>query len=210
MFENGHMLNKLESPLEFDLLCCQYVSLLLAGQAVDGCLLLRERLGSLTLTPAQKKTVQKLTLFLVVMELQQPYLPYYLRTLKASFMASACQIYGVSLESVLERHLSVGISALKSICCCREELRNQEVCPICTPLPNLLGKSIPQLTKSVSSLKCRINHSIMDEVNYPVALPSGHVYSISGLRETELEGGYYCLVTQTVYAKPLAKKVFLA
>lgn len=50
----------------------------------------------------------------------------------------------------------------------------------------------------------------MNEENHPMALPSGQIYSTTGLNDTQKNGFYYCLVTQTWYPKNMAKKVFLA
>ena len=47
-------------------------------------------------------------------------------------------------------------------------------------------------------------------MNYPVALPNGQIYSLTGLTQTEVNGSYYCPITQTAYPKSEAKKVFLA
>jgi macrophage erythroblast attacher len=112
---------------------------------------------------------------------------------------------------VLERHLAIGLSALKTACCNKpDEERDDRICPICSKNVSVLSGGIPMLTKEASMLKCRINQSIMDEKNYPVALPNGHIYSISGLSQTEREGCYYCPITNTSYVKSSAKKVFLA
>lgn len=73
-----------------------------------------------------------------------------------------------------------------------------------------MAERIPMLTKESSSLKCRINQSIMDEENYPVALPSGNIYSVSGLNASSEDEQYYCINTETWYPKSQAKKVFLA
>jgi hypothetical protein len=45
-------------------------------------------------------------------------------------------------------------------------------------------RQIPGTMKNESSLICRINGSLMNEVNYPIMLPSREVYSLSGLKET--------------------------
>ncbi len=74
----------------------------------------------------------------------------------------------------------------------------------------MIAKRIPMLTKEASCLKCRVNGSIMDNENYPVALPSSHIYSLSTLTASEEEDRYYCSVTETFYKKEEARKVFLA
>ena len=66
------------------------------------------------------------------------------------------------------------------------------------------------LTKESSTLKCRINQSIMNEENYPLALPSGNIYSVSGLNETSKDEFYFCMNTETWYPKSQSRKVFLA
>ena len=58
--------------------------------------------------------------------------------------------------------LSIGFSALKSMCCTDHCRRNDEVCPICSEDAYVVGKRVPMLTKEESSLKCRVNGSIMD------------------------------------------------
>jgi len=35
----------------------------------------------------------------------------------------------------------------------------------------------------------------MNEVNYPMVLPNGQIYSISGLDQTESNGQYICKIT---------------
>jgi hypothetical protein len=50
----------------------------------------------------------------------------------------------------------------------------------------------------------------MDEENYPVALPSNHIYSMSGLAEGERTGEFFCKVTETWYPKEQAKRVYFA
>lgn len=41
----------------------------------------------------------------------------------------------------------------------------------------------------------------MDHENYPVCLPNGQIYSISGLKSTSLDNKYYCFSTNTWYDK---------
>ena len=66
------------------------------------------------------------------------------------------------------------------------------------------------LTKEESSLKCRVNGSIMDNENYPVVLPSKHIYSYSALKASATEEEFKCELTDTYYKKSDARKVFLA
>lgn len=49
----------------------------------------------------------------------------------------------------------------------------------------------------------------MDHENYPVALPSGQIYSISGLKSTSINNKFYCMITETWYDKEEAIKIYL-
>jgi macrophage erythroblast attacher len=90
-------------------------------------------------------------------------------------------VYYVSFEDPLPQKLAIGLSTLKSVCCCDPSKRNEDVCPLCVEHAVEVARRVPMLTKEGSSLKCRVNGSIMDEENYPVVLPSKHIYSISAL-----------------------------
>lgn len=104
----------------------------------------------------------------------------------------------------------MGLSALKTVCCSDEDKRNPEVCPVCADNAEALTVRVPMLTREGSCLICRVNGSIMDHENYPVALPSKYIYSVSALGQTEKKDEYYCAVTETYYPKEEAKKVYLA
>ena len=91
--------------------------------------------------------------------------------------------------------LTIGFSALKCLCCNDANKRNIEVCPFCEVDAVIASNRVPLLTKEGSYLKCRVNGSIMNHENYPVALPSKHIYSISALMSSETEEEYYCELT---------------
>lgn len=160
------------------------------------------------MTAQQHSKVAKLTYLLLDPSLST--LQEDLATLKKSFKKAVSDIYLVSFESGFEGEVAVGVSTLKTVCCGGQS-RNAEVCPLCGETARVLTAGVPMLTKESSSLKCRINNTIMDEENYPVALPSGHIYSISGLTATApSEHEYWCPVTQTRYPSIQARKVYLA
>ena len=48
----------------------------------------------------------------------------------------------------------------------------------------------------------------MDHENYPIALPSGQIYSISGLESISVDK-FYCMITETWYDKEESIKVYL-
>ena len=127
-----------------------------------------------------------------------------------AFRKAFADIYCLSFEPALPEKLAVSFSALKSVCCHKTNKRNGEVCPVCVDNSVEVAGRIPMLTKEGSSPNCRVNGSVMDHENYPMMLPSKHIYSISALRASETSEEYYCAITDTSYKKTEARKVFLA
>ena len=57
------------------------------------------------------------------------------------------------------------------------------------------------IARNQSSLKCRINGSLMGGNNYPVVMPDGNIYSLSGLESTGSETKFRCPKTGKSYKK---------
>ena len=66
------------------------------------------------------------------------------------------------------------------------------------------------LQKNQSSLICKINGSVMDDKNYPIVLPDGHVYSLSGLEETGTQTKFICPRTGKKYMIHDCQKLFIS
>lgn len=50
----------------------------------------------------------------------------------------------------------------------------------------------------------------MNEINHPIALPNGQVYSVQGLQKMEKNGKYFCPVEKKWFRKETCRKVFLS
>ena len=156
------MLEKTDSFLEFELLCCEYINLIRMGQYLAACMALRQGISSMKLNTTHQSIVSKLT-FALASPKALPSISDHLERLLKEFKKSFTEFYAVSFDQTFSRYLSLGFSALKSVCCSCQQKRNPDICPLCVELSTKITSRIPMLTAETSSLKCRVNGSIMDE-----------------------------------------------
>ena len=105
--------------------------------------------------------------------------PNILQETNEVFLETFSKIYQISFIAKFDKIIGIGISVLKSISCQDEKYAYD--CPTCSPSIQKLTQSIPMVMRNQSSLKCRINNSVMGGNNHPIMLPNGHIYSLSGL-----------------------------
>ncbi|KAH6917944.1 macrophage erythroblast attacher isoform 1 [Coprinopsis sp. MPI-PUGE-AT-0042] len=108
-----------------------------------------------------------------------------------SFRIAVYTLNSIPTEPLLHLALYAGLVALKLPACYDHATKNVD-CPVCdgesgkSTQPLGLGKlaeEVPFSHHSNSTLVCRITGKIMDENNFPMALPNGRVYSRQALVE---------------------------
>ena len=129
------------------------------------------------------------------------------------FMDAYSLIYRIPFTTLFDKTLGIGVSVIKTAECCKSStyspISNGRQCPVCSTEVRRLAKNIPMVLQNASSLICRINWSLMNEQNYPIVLPNGQIYSLSGLQSTSKNGKYYCMISQKWFRKSESRKVFL-
>lgn len=69
-----------------------------------------------------------------------------------------------------------GLASLKSPSCYDPDSKNVD-CPVCDPNLGRLAEEVPFSHHVNSTIVCSITGKIMDENNWPMVFPGGHVYS---------------------------------
>jgi len=128
------------------------------------------------------------------------------------FKKEAFYVMGVSKESGLEITLQAGLCSLKTSNCFDKKRNKPHSCPLCNPVMQKLGSTVPSTHKIVSSLICRITGEIMDEHNPPIALPNGQVYSAKAMKDMaeKNEGKVLCPVTKMTYYLADLNKIYIS
>lgn len=123
-------------------------------------MLLRNCFKGATLSENDKHEIGKLMMMLIKRESDVD--KYFVRT-ERLFKEAVSKIYHIDFNSHLDKTIAIGVSVLKTVCCSHSETKNPQICPICEPKTNKFSQKIPMIARNESSLKCRINQSIMNE-----------------------------------------------
>ncbi|CAA6675535.1 unnamed protein product [Spirodela intermedia] len=88
---------------------------------------------------------------------------------------SFANIYGMTLEPLLNIYLQAGLTALKTPFCYEENCTKED--PLSQESFRRLATSLPFSKQQNSKLVCYITKELMDTENPPLVLPNGYVYS---------------------------------
>ena len=91
------------------------------------------------------------------------------------FSEALLEHYGIPKEAPLCAVLKCGIVGMKTPDCGGED--ENESCPTCHNGLRVVVDQMPMAHHPVSQIVCRVTHRVMDEDNFPYALPNGRVYS---------------------------------
>ena len=101
-------------------------------------------------------------------------------------------LYGLTEEPLLSIAVISGLHALITPACIRHsndaQLSVPADCPACAQELSGVIQKIPLPSRPTSSLVCPITRKPIDETNYPLALPNGHVYSKAAIDEGTAAG----------------------
>lgn len=106
------------------------------------------------------------------------------------------RVYTCTKYSSLRRSLEAGLAAMRTPTC--SEGRHQE-CPGCDEDLGGVSSVMPHFRSAHTRIVCPASGKIMNEENPPMALPSGHVYSLEAIKAmTNKDGFVMCPITNSL------------
>lgn len=96
-FENTHMLAKINSPLEYKLISCEYINILKNAEHSRAIDFLRKSLQTLTMSQEEKINIEKLTILLLIGSEMEIDIRPYLEQMRRMFLEAFSKIYQVNL-----------------------------------------------------------------------------------------------------------------
>jgi hypothetical protein len=88
------------------------------------------------------------------------------------FASDACRVLKVASYSPLLSSTLLGLTAAKTCVCGTVDFAESD-CPACLPLFSSVLHSLPQAPRQHTVLLCPLQRCVMDDINPPLALPSG-------------------------------------
>jgi macrophage erythroblast attacher len=188
---NAARLNKVRSPLEFELRVQEYIELVKFGRTSDAIAYARQHLAPWA---AQRPVELHRAAALLAFPKDtccEPYASLLSRNrwkiLEELFKTELFRLCNLPSASLLEVHLQAGLSALKtpqSLApgCGRED-------PLHLPSFRQLAAGLPSAKHVHSKLVCALSGEVMSEHNPPLVMPNGYVYSQAALEAMAAANG---------------------
>ena len=173
-------LSKLKSSLEMELRMQQFADLVKEGHPIQGIQYARKYFPKFGREYHWK--LEKTMMLLAIGDNEEIgnmtdyYKPERWQELSDRFAHTSYHLHSLTTESLMSLTLQAGLSSLKTIFCGDTETLNEN-CPTCNHLIAQLGKDLPYSTHLHTTLVCKISGHIMDDLNPPLLLPNGHIYS---------------------------------
>lgn len=211
---NKARLKKMESSLEFNLRCQEFIELLRNNKRIEGIQYARKYLSAFSDT--NMKDIQAVMGCIAFSADTNcaAYKNYFSESrwddLIKQFHHDNYLLHSLTTQSLLSVTLQAGLSSLKTPMCYQNDNKNPN-CPVCNTLINPIAENLPFSHRTQSCIVCRISGEVMNEHNLPMALPNGHVYSYKALAEMAQynNGVITCPKTKQQYTMSDLKKVFV-
>ena len=119
-------------------------------------------------------------------------------------------LYHIQAETLLCTVMQAGMTGLKTPMCYAPETQHTN-CPVCSSTHvSHMAAALPFSHHEASYMVCPLSGRIMNEDNYPMSLPNGHVYSYQAVQEhADQEHAFQCPKTSTRYTLSDMKRVFV-
>jgi macrophage erythroblast attacher len=118
------------------------------------------------------------------------------------------RVYGCTKYSSLRQTLEAGLAAMRTPKC--SDRGRHEECPGCDKNLGRVASAMPLFRSANTRIVCPINGKIMNEANPPMAMPSGHVYSLDAIHTmTDEQGLVKCPVTNISVALGETQRVYI-
>eukprot|EP00744_Colponema_vietnamica_P000494 GILI01000899.1.p1 GENE.GILI01000899.1~~GILI01000899.1.p1 ORF type:complete len:391 (+),score=51.22 GILI01000899.1:113-1285(+) len=216
--EHKSRLQKLESPLEFQLKLQEFIELVRSRKLPQAIDFSRKSLAPLaSSSPSNSKQFQQAMALLALLD-RSPLSPYQ-RLLDSQrweelvdlFRQTNYQLHCLTPQPLLTLCLQAGLVALKTPYCYQEHSRSVN-CPCCDSNLGQFAAPLPSVRHVSSSLVCHITGLPIDENNPPLALPNGYVYSAAALSDMAAKnnGVVKCPRTEQSFELDQARKVFIS
>jgi macrophage erythroblast attacher len=174
--ENRSSLAKISSSLEVELRIQQLVVLVRDNDFQAALQFARSKLAPFM--ASFPHLVQQAMMLLALRRdtLMNPYRQYFSEGrwsfLAETFMNDAYSVFKVAGFSALQSSTILGLTASKTCVCSSADYAVSE-CPACMPLFSAVVPLLPQGPRQHTALLCPLQRCVMDDVNPPLALPSG-------------------------------------
>ena len=117
------------------------------------------------------------------------------------------RVYGCAKHSSLRRTLEAGLAAIRTPKCTKGKHKE---CPGCDENLGRVASYMPYFRPANTRIVCPISGKIMNEANPPMAMPSGHVYSLEAIKTLTNEDGLTkCPVTGVLVPFQKLKHVYI-
>eukprot|EP00938_MAST-03A_sp_MAST-3A-sp1_P004760 g4760.t1 len=117
------------------------------------------------------------------------------------------RVYGCAKHSSLRRTLEAGLAAIRTPKCSKDKHKE---CPGCDENLGRVASFMPYFRPANTRIVCPMSGKIMNEANPPMAMPSGHVYSLEAIKTlTNEEGFTKCPVTGVLVPFHKLKHVYI-
>jgi macrophage erythroblast attacher len=233
---NRSRLNRLNSPLEFQLRMQEYIEILRNGKSNDAIAYSREHL--VTFTDTHQTQVQEAMCALLFAGTAESdattadasssssapasseplnWGPYShllsedrWKNLREQFLSDLYTMSSMPHTSLLDITLHAGITALKTPSCDSKGHYNAS-CPVCSSRMHSLASSVRMSHRVHSRIVCKLSGDVMDETNPPLVLPNGNVYSTNALRKfaKEHDGTVTCPRTHESFPLTDCQRVYV-
>ncbi|CAL1699284.1 unnamed protein product [Somion occarium] len=178
--ENKAALRKMKNPLEFDLRLQEFIELARARKLTESIAYQKKYLIQWNETHAiQIRQASALIAFkpdTTCGPYKRLYDPGRWLTLVHAFRLAIYNLSTLPTEPLLHLAMYAGLASLKSPSCYDPDSKNVD-CPVCDPNLGRLAEEVPFSHHVNSTIVCSITGKIMDENNWPMVFPGGHVYS---------------------------------
>jgi macrophage erythroblast attacher len=174
--ENRSSLAKISSSLEVELRIQQLVVLVRDNNFQAAVQFARAKLAPFMASFPHLVQHAMMLLALRRDTLMEPYRQYFSEGrwlfLAETFITTAYEVFKVSGFSALQSSTLLGLTAAKTCVCCSAGYAVSE-CPACMPLFSAVVPLLPHGPRQHTALLCPLQRCVMDDVNPPLALPSG-------------------------------------
>lgn len=202
----------MKSSLEFDLRLQEYIELVRANQFVDAINYAKKYL--MIWIDVQATSIQHAMALLAFPSdtFCSPYQELYDQRrwdiLIEQYRQDNFLLHSLTTDSLLSIHLQAGLSALKTPLCGHDI--NPD-CPVCSESLGTLATVLPFSHHNVSCIVCARDRELMNEDNFPLVLPNGHVYCQNCIDYLIKEGNglISCPRTHEKFPSGSVKKIFV-
>lgn len=210
--DNKHRLKKMKSTLEFDLRLQEYIELVREDKLPNAISYAKKHL--MVWADTHMNLIQHAMALLAFPSdtMCMPYMELYdkrrWQKLIEQYRQDNFALHSLPTESLLSINIQAGLSALKTPLC-RHDVNPD--CPVCVEPLGELAKSLPFSHHSVSCIICSRDRELMDENNFPMILPNGHVYCQQCIKylSKEENGWITCPRTKERFQLSTAKKIYV-